>query len=227
MTGTAHNAKEVPKKVNKVKFLRVLDASGRLVPLAIALAMLVSVSACRSSTEDPRSAAKEVIVTAPVSGTIRAVLVHEDAAVNQGAPIVEIVIQPDQVKEAAKKTVDESSERAAERSAQADLAVAELEATRAAEKVKRIDPLVARGYVSKAELDAARASHQDALARLERARDNSRVARERRDDAKAAAAPETMIPVLAPVAGKVRIIEAQPGRSVVVGQQLFALVSNT
>jgi multidrug resistance efflux pump len=213
---------EVTGTVNTVRVLRLIGAGERLLPIAIALGLLVT-PGCRSSKDNQPATTREVIVTAPASGTVRALLVNDDATVTEGASILEIAIQPEpvDVKPSGRVGAERSQERA-----RADLAVAEVEATRAAEKVNQIKPLVARGYAAKADLDSANASYQDAQARLQRARDNVQSAE--KETSAAATNSAATISVVAPVAGRVRIISALlPGQSVVAGQQLFALVIGT
>jgi multidrug resistance efflux pump len=200
-----------------------------LVLISICLALALT-TACRSSrTEQGSSVA--VAVSAPVTGVVRRVLVSDGASVDQGATLLEIEAQATGA--LASRRTDEAKEqrRAALGAAQADIKVAKEEAGRAAEKVKRIEPLVRQGYASRADLNAARASYQDAQARLQRAYDKLQSAQMNTNGnsaSPATAAPtEQVVLVRAPVAGTVRALEVQTGQHVTAGQQLATVVSKS
>jgi multidrug resistance efflux pump len=144
---------------------------------------------------------------------------------------MEIEAQPTDALASRRTEEEKEQRRAALAAAQADIKVAKEEATRAAEKVKRIEPLVAKGYASRADLNTARATYQDAQARLQRAYDKLQSAQtntSRSSTSPATAAPtEEIVLVRAPVAGTVRAIEAQTGQHVTAGQQLATVVSKS
>jgi multidrug resistance efflux pump len=132
----------------------------------------------------------------------------------------------------ASRRTDEEKEqrRTALRAAQADIKVAKEEASRAAEKVKRIEPLVRQGYASRADLNTARASYQDAQARLQRAYDKLQSVTNTNQSSASpptAAPTEEIVLVRAPAAGKVRAVEVQTGQHVTAGQQLATVVSSS
>ncbi|HTG15320.1 MAG TPA: biotin/lipoyl-binding protein [Blastocatellia bacterium] len=197
-----------------------------LICLALALA-----AACRHATPTEQGSSVGIAVSAPVTGVVRRVLVSDGASVDQGAALLEIEAQPTAA--LASRRTDEAKEqrRAALGAAQADIKVAKEEAGRAAEKVKRIEPLVRQGYASRADLNAARASYQDAQARLQRAYDKLQSAQMNTNGnsaSPATAAPtEQAVLVRAPVAGTVRAIEVQTGQHVTAGQQLATVVSKS
>ena len=185
---------------------------------AIALiSLLVLSSACRSSSNQtpPDS---ETVVKSPTNGVVRRVLVSEGSEVDQGSALIEIAIEAKQPSD--KKPVSEQQTKLTTRSSKSDLAAAESEASRAADKVRRVEPLVARGYASRADLDAARASYQDALGRLQRLRDNSQETRDEKNGNSSTAPAVTVTPVLSPAGGTVHGIAVEPGQSVTVGQPL-------
>jgi HlyD family secretion protein len=200
-----------------------------LVLISICLAFALT-TACRSSrTEQAPNVG--IPVNAPVTGVVRRVLVTDGASVDQGATLMEIELQ--QTGALASRRTDEEKEqrRAALRAAQGDIKVAKEEASRAAEKVKRIEPLVRQGYASRADLNTARASYQDAQARLQRAYDKLQSAEmntNRSSTSPATAAPtDEIVLVRAPAAGKVRAVEVQTGQHVTAGQQLATVVSSS
>jgi multidrug resistance efflux pump len=185
--------------------------------------LLVSSSACRSGDPQPtassenRNSAEHVVVAAPEAGVVRAVLVRDGDAVEQGATIVEIT-----VKGAASAQNQPAPKTAANGSARVALAAAEAEATRAAEKVRRIEPLVSKGYASRADLDTARTNLQDAQARLQRARELVQAQDEKARQEQAAKADRVVL-VQAPVKGVIQSIGAKPGEAVTTGQPLLAV----
>jgi multidrug resistance efflux pump len=200
-----------------------------LVLISICLAFGLT-TACRSSrTEQAPSVG--IPVNAPVTGVVRRVLVSDGASVDQGATLMEIEVQ--QTGALASRRTDEEKEqrRAALSAAQGDIKVAKEEASRAAEKVKRIEPLVRQGYASRADLNTARANYQDAQARLQRAYDKLQSAQmntNRSSTSPATAAPtEEIVLVRAPVAGTVRAVQAQTSQHVTAGQQLATVESKS
>jgi multidrug resistance efflux pump len=170
-----------------------------------------------------------IAVNAPVTGVVRRVLVSDGASVDQGATLMEIEVQPTGALASRRTDEEKEQRRAALRAAQADIKVAKEEASRAAEKVKRIEPLVRQGYASRADLNTARASYQDAQARLQRAYDKLQSVNTNQSSASpATAAPtEEIVLVRAPAAGTVRVVEVQTGQQVTAGQQLATVVSNS
>jgi multidrug resistance efflux pump len=87
--------------------------------------------------------------------------------------------------------------------------------------VQRITPLVGRGYASQAELDAARAKRQDAENRLQLAREK-RQTTERNE-----AANEQIVAVRAPASGVVRMMGAQAGQKVTIGQPIASVATGS
>jgi multidrug resistance efflux pump len=186
---------------------------------AIGAFLFVGVVSCDSSKQKAGTTPQEVVVNAPVSGVIRAVLVGDNASVEKNAAILEIGAPPQPESPRARPQRSRSQQET--RTHKSDVALAEVEVQRAADKVQKIKPLVARGYASQADLDAARASYQDALARLGRAREEgSETVRETSNGSAPVSTHENTLAVLAPVHGRVRIISARVGERVSAGQAL-------
>jgi biotin carboxyl carrier protein len=185
--------------------------------LTLALAVLFLTASCSHKREAASAPAEDqAVVRAPIAGIIRAVLVAEDASVDQGTPILEIVVEPAPSSSA-------TSGAGGQKNSDSDLAVAKVEVTRTEEKVKQIQQLVAKGYASRADLDEARAKYQDARARLERARSNSATVSEQ--TSREGAPSESTVAVLAPTSGKIHNLRAQVGQSVKVGDVLVAVLN--
>jgi multidrug resistance efflux pump len=201
-----------------------------LVLISICLALALT-AACRHATQTEQGSSVGVAVSAPATGIVRRVLVSDGASVDQGATLMEIEAQPTDALASRRTDEEKAQRRAALGAAQADIKVAKEEAARAAEKVKRIEPLVRQGYASRADLNTARATYQDAQARLQRAYDRLQSAQmnsNRTPTSPATAAPtDQTVLVLAPVAGSVRAVEVQTGQHVTAGQQLATVVSKS
>ena len=199
-----------------------------LVLISICLAIALA-TGCRSSREQPSSLG--VAVNAPVTGVVRRVLVSDGASVDQGATLMEIEVQRSAALAPQRSDEEKEQRRAALRAAQGDLTVAKEEASRAAEKVRRIEPLVRQGYASRADLNTARATYQDAQARLQRAYDKLQSAQTNtnRNSPSPGIAPPTeeIVLVRAPAAGTLRGVDVQTGQQVLAGQQLATVVSNS
>ncbi|PYP86268.1 MAG: hypothetical protein DMF61_14270 [Blastocatellia bacterium AA13] len=222
--GDKHHArtsrtKEKTMCISNVQELR----QGRFAAALLCASLLVFLlgASCTSKNEqsqpEERSSSEPVVVTAPVAGVIRAVLVDEDAAVNQGAPILEISIPPESGNQKQTNVQNETGVKP-------DLKLAETEAARAQTKVQQVQDLFRRGYASQAELDTARTNYQDAQKRLQQAREAS--SETRTDQSKPGASPGT-IAVLAPSSGRVHIISAQAGQPVRPGQELIQIEKST
>ena len=189
---------------------------------AVSLITIVAAVSLASGCHSAQKAPSVVLVNAPANGVIRSVLVGEGATVEQGVALVEIAVQPDQASQVETQRQNKKS-----RSDSSDLTAAEAEAGRAEAEVKRIAPLVSRGYASQSELDGARAKSQDAQARLQRARDNANKESKQQPSAGASGSEEQIVSVRAPSAGVVSAISARVGQRVTTGQPIASVVART
>ena len=188
--------------------------------------ILFLVTACRSS-EDLKT--RLVVVNSPAAGEIRRVLVAEGAEVTDGSAIVEIAVQKGVVNQPGNKADPEARARAVVRATQEQIAAAEADAQRALVEVQRVERLVAQGFASQAELEAARATYQQAQERLQRLREQSQSAQDNlalqhgRPSSTVPAAREEIISVRVTASGTVRAISARVGQRVTQGQPLATI----
>ena len=206
------------------------DFARRSIALRIQFALLIVIAlaiplaiACRSTVTQKGG---NRILNAPVTGVVRRVLVNEGASVDKDTAIIEIGAAKEQPN--ASENANRNSDQArAARAAQTDLAAAEAEANRASAELRRIEPLVKRGFASQAELDKARAQAQDSQERLKLARERANNPDANRNQAPAVAPTEEIVSVRVPAAGTVKAISVHAGQTVTIGQPLATLVSNT
>lgn len=204
---------------NKITSVRRRMLSFNLVAILALAISAVTLTACRSATNDP---VNDVVVNSPADGVIRRVLVSEGAAVDKDAAIIEIAVETKNV--SGSQTTGANAEHArALRNAQADLASAEGDATRTNQELKRIEPLVGRGLASKAEMDKARSQSQDAQERVRLARERVKAAEDILKKPAEPALKEELIAVRVPAAGTVRALRVQAGASVKTGQPLATI----
>jgi len=204
--------------------------------LALIPFLLISASACRSSSSDQGSASSIIVVNAPASGVVRRVLVAEGVHVEAGAPIVEIAVLNET--QTVTPTPGESAESVAVRnlkSAGTEIEAARKEVIQHEAEVSRLTPLVASGEASQAQLDGERALYERAQQRLQKAQEMERGAQSgllaaRQPGANqpsAARAPERpseqLVAAQASSAGTVRVINARVGQRVNAGQALATL----
>jgi multidrug efflux pump subunit AcrA (membrane-fusion protein) len=213
-----------------------LSVKRRALLCAFALAALVASAACQSGGGAANSDSRGIIVVnAPVTGTVRRVLVREGVAVNEGAAIVEIAVQTEQP--TATPSPGESAEARAARNfkaADAEIDAARAEAVRHEAEVERLTPLVASGQASQAQLDGERALYEHAQQRLQKAQDAKKgaesgllVARQSSQNQGSAPAPrEQTVAARATSAGTVSVINARVGDRVTAGQPLATLRAN-
>ena len=217
------------ERVNAGIIMRAVSPLALITRRAAALAAftcLVLTAGCHSSA-DKNTASDLVVVKATTSGTVRRVLVSEDANVQEGATLIEIAVP------VAPSSVNQNQAgeqaRAAVGRTQRDISDAEAEVNRAAIEVQRVEPLVAAGAAPQAQLDAARAQYQQAQERLQRVRDSAAQAQARAvaaagGNTSAAAPAQTVVAVNAPASGNVRVISVRAGQRVTAGQ-VIATVS--
>lgn len=198
--------------------------------LALTLVVCFSLTGC-SSFRGSRTTEREtptnlVVLNAPVSGTVRRVLVSEGVAVGEGAPVIEIAVQQ---KAAPSSTVDSQAQvQANARAAQQQTKRLEEEVARAAVEVQRVQSLVAMRAAPQPQLDAAQAEYQQAQERLQGARAGTHDTRRMLDAQPGnveAARPintptETIVHVRATMPGTLRVVSVRVGQQVRSGQPL-------
>src|ERR1051325_1863660 len=203
--------------------------------LALSTSLLISVSACRSTSSDQGSASNIIVINAPATGVVRRVLVAEVVHVEAGAPILEIgVLNETQV---VKPSPGESAESLAVRnlkSAGTEIEAARAEVVQHEAEVNRLTPLVASGEASQAQLDGERALYERAQQRLQKAQESERSAQTgllaaRQPGASQPTGPaparpaEQIVAAQTTSAGTVRVINARVGQRVTMGQALATL----
>jgi multidrug efflux pump subunit AcrA (membrane-fusion protein) len=222
----------------RARFFSSVKQSFLLCPLA--LAALLSSSACQSSGSSNSEARGVIIVNAPATGEVRRILVREGMTIDEGAPIIEIAVQGET--QAPVPTPGESAETRAVRSfkaADAEIEAARAEAVRHEAEVQRLSPLVASGDASQAQLEGERALYERAQQRLQQAQDSKRRAESgllaaRQPDQNQAGNPTTttttapapreqIVIASATSAGTVSAIAARVGEKVKSGQPLATI----
>jgi multidrug efflux pump subunit AcrA (membrane-fusion protein) len=181
-----------------------------LLPIGFALVLTF----CHRSSISQQAPAGGADVSAPTAGVVRRVFVNEGATVDKDAAIIEIGVP-------AQGDVPAQQDKKAERAAENDKVAAEAEANRTAAELRRIESLVKRGYASQAELDKARAQHQDAQDRLQRMGEKAKASET------APAGAEQIVAVRVPAAGTVTDIAVHAGEQVTIGQRLARVISGT
>ena len=207
------------------------DAASRSFPFLLfhfCLVACLSLTGCSYlrglRTTESETPSNLVVLSAPVSGTVRRVLVSEGIKVSEGAPVIEIAIR----REAApSSTVDPQAQTRARDVRQQTRALEEA-VERAAVEVARVGPLVASGAAPRPQLDAAQAEYQRAQERLQQAQagargpratldvDRGNVGLTRSTDAPA----ETIVYVRASAPGTLRVVSVRVGQQVRAGQPL-------
>jgi multidrug resistance efflux pump len=208
---------------------RAIQARSFGVMLALTLLTLVMNAACRSSNRN-ETPADLVIVKATAAGEVRRVLVSEGAAVNEGAPVIEIAVKVDAPADEQNKAEGQEQARAALDAAQREIADAEAEVSRTSVEVQRVESLVRAGAAPQAQLDAARAQYQQAQERVERVRDSARSAQtgivsRQENRSSTTMQGERIIGVPAPASGTIRVISARVGQRVTAGQAIATMSS--
>ena len=206
---------------------------------AVCLPALLLVAACRSSTSNS-DADNIVVVNAPVAGKVKRVVVAEGVHVDQGTPLVEIVVESEPVGAASPKGPGAET-RAAQsyQSADAEIEAARAEVVRHEAEVGRLTPLVNSGEASPGQLDGERALYEQAQRRLTHAQQAKRNAEgallaarqpnaEVRDQTsevgtKAPTPREQIVSAVAVSTGTVAVINVRVGEVVKVGQPLATI----
>ena len=200
---------------------------------ALLLLMLVFSSACQSKVSGDNSERGIIVVSAPVTGEVRRVLVREGMPVNEGAPLVEIAVRTE-AQSVPQSQAEDPVARAGRniQTAQTEIDAARAEVVRTEVEVQRLTTLVASGDAPQAQLDGARAEYERAQQRLQRAQAAAQeaqsglvVARQQsRNTSTATAQPaEQIISARASSSGTVSAISAKVGERVTAGQPLATL----
>jgi len=174
------------------------------------------------------------IITAPVAGTTCRVdqevgdLVEKDATLVNISPLQSQALDPRSRAEAqARVAASEASLRAAEQ----NVSVARAEADLAGTELARLEPLVTAGHISEERLDQARAVKRGTEAALRSALFNVEVAKYELEAARTAlrytgnrsADPQDIVPVTAPVSGRILKLHQQCEGVVDRGQPLLEI----
>lgn len=199
----------------------------RISILFFAVIFTFSFGACRSQTGGTPE--NLVVVSAPVTGRVRRVLVSEGTSVPDKAAILEIEVAANipttnaAANHNSPQIVPDS--QAQSRSAEDDL-------QRASVELQRIEPLVASNNAPQSHLDAARAQYQQAQERLDRIRRQPPVVSQNITTSQSNSLPpgnkinEIIVAVPVPVAGNVRVISVKNGQTVKAGQPLATISIN-
>jgi len=204
----------------KTYSLQLFDLSDRLRLLSPVIALsLILFAGCRhATTQQPEG----VVVNAPATGVVRAILVEEGEGVNKDAVIIQIGVPTEQNGVPPGNTKEQEREASAARVA---LSAAEDVATRSASDVKRIEPLVKRGLASQQELDKARMQEQQAQEQLRIAREKLSTIESKRNQAPGQP-KEEILSVRAPAKGIVEL-NVQAGQSVSNGEPVAKVISRS
>lgn len=202
--------------------------------LVFTLAALFASSACQSGAVKDEASLGVVIVNAPAEGEVRRVLVREGVRVNEGDPVVEIVVRT-----AAPAPTQPRGEDPLARAgrdigaAQGEVEAARAEVVRTEVEVSRLTPLVASGEATQGQLDGARADYERAQQRFQRAQSAAQGAqsglvaarRQALNSSPTSPAPpsEQTVTARATSAGTVSAVSARVGQRVVAGQPLATL----
>ena len=221
--------------INNARASSALSPKRRKGFCALALAALVTASACQSGVGTTNSEARGIIiVNAPAAGEVRRVLVREGMTINEGTPIVEIAVQTE-TPAAPTPSPGESAEARAARSfkaADAEIEAARAEAVRHEAEVQRLTPLVASNEASQAQLEGERALYERAQQRLQQAQDSKRRAetgllasrqQSGQNQGSTPASREQIVIASATANGTVSAITARVGDRVKSGQPLATL----
>jgi len=203
--------------------------------LACLILLLLTGIACRSVKDnDNGDTSGIIVVNAPATGQVRRILTAEGVHVNQGAPIIEIVVQNNIV--ATTPNPGESAEAQAVRNykaADVEIEAARTEAVRHEAEVERLTPLVASGEASQGQLDGERALYESAQRRLQQAHDAKRnaeggliAARQPGLNRGNPGPPESggqIVSAVATSAGTMAVISARIGDKVKIGEPLATI----
>jgi multidrug resistance efflux pump len=214
--------------------MRISDGNVKRLLRILAVLTLVVSSACQAQMgSDGGDASGIIIVNAPATGEIRRVLVREGAAINEGAPIVEIAVRVEG-QSATPSQAEDPQARAARitQAAQGEIEAARADVIRKEVEVQRLTPLVASGDAPQAQLDGARAEFERAQRRLQQAQSQAENAQtglatarqqSRNSSVPAQTFSEQIVTARASSAGTLTVINARVGERVTAGQPLATL----
>src|SRR5215831_1390218 len=195
--------------------------SDRLRSLSCLAALsLILFTGCRHAAPQQE---ESIVVNAPATGVVRAVLVEEGQGVDKDAVIIQIGVPAEQGPTTPVNTREQKREANAARLA---LTAAEDVATRTASDIARIEPLVKRGLASQQELDKARMQAQDAQEQLRIAREKLNIAESKRSQATPDQSKEQILSVRAPAKGNVEL-SVQAGQHVASGEAVAKVISRS
>jgi multidrug resistance efflux pump len=194
---------------------------------AISLLVFLITPACQSTKQ-----ADIVIVNSPAAGRVKRIVAAEGVHVEQGTPIVEIVM-PSEANAMATPASDASEAKAISSYQSADAAIeaARAEVVRHEAEVARLTPLVDSGAASQGQLDGERALYEQAQRRLNEAQEAKRnaegallAARQPNQSQVNVPTPrEQIVSAVSSSAGKVAVINVRVGDLVSVGEPLATI----
>jgi multidrug efflux pump subunit AcrA (membrane-fusion protein) len=198
---------------------------------AISLLALLIASACQS-TRQSDDLTGIVVVNSPADGRVKRIVVAEDVHVEQGTPIVEIVVQSEANRSATPaRDGSEAKAISSYQSADAAIEAARTEVVRHEAEVARLTPLVDSGAASQGQLDGERALYEQAQRRLTEAQEAKRnaegallAARQPNQSQVNLPTPlEQIVSAVSSSAGKVAVINVRVGDPVKVGDPLATI----
>jgi multidrug resistance efflux pump len=214
----------VQKGTSKVKLKRTI------LPLVLISSLVAT--ACQSAKQNDNNA-NILVVNSPASGRVKRIVAAEGVHVESGAPLVEIVVQPEP-SAVATPAGGGAEARAVQsyQSADAEIAAARAEVVRHEAEVGRLTPLVNSGEASQGQLDGERALYEQAQSRLTQAQQAKRnaegalLAARQPTQGQGTNAPtssEQIVSAVASAPGRVAVINTRVGELVKLGQPLATL----
>ena len=198
--------------------------------LYVSLLLCLVAPGCKSPNGSNGSIA---VVNSPTTGRVKRIVVAEGVHVEQGTPIIEVVVQPAAV--ATATPVGRGAEARAVSSYQssdAEIQAARAEVVRHDAEVARLTPLVNSGEASQGQLDGERALYEQAQRRLTQAQEEKRNAEGALLAARQPNPPqqvniptphEQIVSVLSSSPGKVAVINVRVGDLVKQGEPLATI----
>jgi multidrug efflux pump subunit AcrA (membrane-fusion protein) len=195
----------------------------RAILFSLLTSCLLILPACGTKSGNGSETANLIVVNAPVAGEVRRVLVSENIAVDENAPIVEIAVRNAPSDPAARKAPLPPAENPRN-----EINEAQKEVERASVEVSRVEQLVASKAAPQSQLDAARADYQKAQEHLQqlqkkastRSPVNTEPVGNQPLDSQSG---EKSVLVRVPAAGVVRVISVKRGQTVSAGQPLATI----
>ena len=194
---------------------------------AIALLVFVISPACQSTKQ-----ADIVVVNSPANGQVKRIDATEGVHVEQGTPIVEIVVASEaNAMVTPASGGSEAKAISSYQSADAAIEAARTEVVRHEAEVARLTPLVDSGAASQAQLDGERSLYEQAQRRLTEAQEAKRNAegallaarQPNQSQVKVPTPREQIVSAVSSSPGKVAIINVRVGDVVKVGDPLATI----